>query len=312
MKVINLSYPHQLKRDDLPETVAAIGFFDGIHLGHQAVIKKAVKLAKETDKESAVISFHPHPSVVLNTNNEKVRYITTLTEKEQLLRDLGVDRFYIITFNLELSKLLPKQFIDHFVIGLHINHLVAGFDFTFGHKGSGTMEMVQSLSDGEVKTTIVDKQSHENEKVSSTRIRKTLSEGNVHDIKALLGRHYDVSGIVIHGDRRGGKQLGFPTANLEIDPDKLLPKQGVYAVKVHYNGDIYNGMANLGFVPTFKNDQSELKLEVYIFDFDKNIYDEVLVVEFHRYIRAEKKFNGIDEIIKQLQLDENEIRAYFT
>ena len=130
METINLTYPHDLIRENLPETVAAIGFFDGVHKGHQAVIQKAVKLAQEEKKTSAVISFYPHPSVVLQKNVGSVSYITPQSEKETMLASLGVDKFYIISFNKELSLLSPKDFIDHFIIGLHIKHPAAGFDFT--------------------------------------------------------------------------------------------------------------------------------------------------------------------------------------
>lgn len=312
MKVVKLAYPHQLKNTELPKTVAAIGFFDGIHLGHQAVIKEAVKLAKATKRESAVISFHPHPSVVLRKDVEHVRYITPLPEKETLLRDLDVDRFYVITFNRELSQLSPQAFIDHFIVGLHIEHLVAGFDFTFGHKGSGTMEMVPQLSKGSVQTTIVAKQLHNATKISSTRIREALSLGNVDELLPLLGRYYQVTGKVIEGDRRGGRQLGFPTANIALDSEKLLPKPGVYAVKVFYDEHTYYGMANLGYVPTFKKEPTELKLEVYIFDFAADIYGETLTIEWHKYVRDEKKFSSVQEIVAQLRNDEAQIRAYFS
>lgn len=312
MKVIKITYPHEYHSSELPETIAAIGFFDGIHKGHQAVISKAVQLAKLENKECAVISFHPHPSVVLNNPAKPVRYITTLSEKEKLLNKMGVDRFYLVTFNQELSQLTPKHFIEHFIIGLNIQHLVAGFDYTFGHKGAGTMEMIDGFSNHTVSTTVIAKMEFDKDKISSTRIRALLKDGYVDQLTPLLGRKYRVNGKVVTGDNRGGKQLGFPTANLEIDTDKLMPKQGVYAVKVFYQGKIYDGMANLGVVPTFKQERIEPKLEVYIFDFNKDIYGEELTIEWHQYIRPEKKFNGIEEIVKQLQTDEANIRKYFS
>src|SRR5690625_4059818 len=145
MQTINLTYPHDLVKEKIPETIAAIGFFDGLHKGHQKVIHQAIELATSQNKESAVISFHPHPSVVLNKENKPVHYITPIDEKECYLKNMGVDRLYVITFNKELSLLTPEAFIDHFILRLHITHLVAGFDFTFGHKGAGNMENIHAL-----------------------------------------------------------------------------------------------------------------------------------------------------------------------
>ena len=170
MQTIRLTYPHHLKTEDLPETIAAIGFFDGIHRGHKEVITNAVNKAKAQQMESAVISFHPHPSVVLNNPDKPVQYITTIEEKEVLLEEIGVDRLYLITFNKELSSLSPEAFINHFIIGLHIKHLVAGFDFSFGHKGAGNMQNIQTFTKKNFSVTSIDPVKNENKKVSSTRI----------------------------------------------------------------------------------------------------------------------------------------------
>jgi len=311
VKYIELTYPHDLQKDDIEDTVAAIGFFDGIHRGHRAVIQQALDIAQVENKKSAVISFHPHPSVILRRTEEKVRYITTLEEKQKILKEMGVDYLYIITFNEELSKLSPQTFLDHFIVGLHITHLVAGFDYTFGHKGAGNMDNIDEMAQGRFHTTVVEKLENGADKISSTRIRELLRSGAVHEIPNLLGRVYESTGTVVRGDNRGGSQLGFPTANIKVDEDKFLPKQGVYAVKVHFNDQVYEGMANLGVVPTFTDDRSELKLEVNIFDFNETIYGETLTVEWHQFIREEKKFSGVEEIIAQLKQDEEKIRAFF-
>ncbi|MBO1003762.1 bifunctional riboflavin kinase/FAD synthetase [Pseudogracilibacillus auburnensis] len=310
MQTIKLTYPHTLKANNVPETIAAIGFFDGIHKGHQAVIQQAVQLAKEQQKESAVITFHPHPSVVLNDPDKPVQYITPVGEKERLLSEMNVDRLYIITFNKQLSKLTPKQFVNHFIIDLHIKHVVAGFDFTFGHKGAGNMDNISQYTNREFTTSVIRKVECKEEKISSTRIRKYLHQGAVDNIKPLLGRVYTTKGTVIEGDKRGRK-LGFPTANMQISNEKLLPKQGVYAVKVIYQNNTYNGMANLGVKPTFVSGELKPSVEVFIFDFDQDIYGEEIVVLWYQYIRDEKKFNGIAEIVAQLEKDEQTIRNYF-
>ena len=310
MQTIRLTYPNQLIDEPIPKSVAALGFFDGIHQGHQAVINEAVQKAHAEQKESAVITFHPHPSVVLQQSTESIQYITTIEEKEALLKQMGVDRLYIITFNKELSKLSPKQFIEHFIINLHIEHVVAGFDFTFGHKGTGNMENINTFGFNEYTTTVIDKIELQNEKISSTNIRKNLKVGNIEEVNTLLGRPYEASGTVITGDKRG-RLLGFPTANIQVDDLKLLPKQGVYAVKIVVADVVYDGMANLGVKPTFIQEETQPTLEVFIFDFDQEIYSEEVKVYWYHYIRDEKKFNGVDEIVTQLKADEQQIRNFF-
>src|SRR5690625_2921436 len=311
MQIIELSYPVSLSKEALPKTVAALGFFDGIHQGHRAVIGEAVDIAQKQHKECAVITFHPHPSVVLKQTNETIQYISTIDEKAELLNEMGVDRLYIITFNKTLSKLSPEEFIKHFIVDLHIEHVVAGFDFSFGHKGKGNMKNIHSFGFDQFTTTVIDKIELEDEKVSSTNIRKALKVGNVLEVNTLLGRPYEASGTVITGDKRG-RLLGFPTANIQVDNLKLLPKQGVYAVKITVEDVIYEGMANLGVKPTFIKEETQPTLEVFIFDFDQEIYGENVTVYWYEYIRNEKKFNGVDEIVQQLTKDEQQIRTFFT
>ena|SRR5690625_313522 len=311
MQTIRLTYPDVLINEPMPKTVAALGFFDGIHQGHHAVITEAVQIAQLEQKESAVITFHPHPSVVLQQSNKSVQYITPIAEKEALLSEMGVDRLYIITFNKALSQLSPEQFIEHFIVDLHIEHVVAGFDFTFGHKGKGNMENIATFGFDALTTTVIDKIELQNEKVSSTKIRQALKVGNVLEVNTLLGRPYEASGTVITGDKRG-RLLGFPTANIQVDNLKLLPKQGVYAVKITVEDVIYEGMANLGVKPTFIKEETQPTLEVFIFDFDQEIYGENVTVYWYEYIRDEKKFNGVDEIVQQLTKDEQQIRTFFT
>lgn len=310
MQIIELTYPVSLSKETLPKTVAALGFFDGIHQGHRAVIEEALHIAKAQNKECAVITFHPHPSVVLKQTDETVQYITTIEEKAEILTEMGVDRLYIITFNQTLSKVSPEEFIKHFIVDLHIEHIVAGFDFSFGHKGKGNMKNIHSFGYDEFTTTVIDKVELKDEKVSSTNIRKALHIGNVQDVHHLLNRPHETSGKVITGEKRG-RQLGFPTANIAVDNLKLLPKQGVYAVKIVVKDTVYNGMANLGVNPTFVEGKLIPSLEVYIFDFDENIYGEEVTVYWYEYIRDEEKFNGVDEIVQQLTEDEKQISTYF-
>src|SRR5690625_2727410 len=233
MKVYELTYPDKIQEDPIPETIAAIGFFDGIHLGHQKVIETAVTKAKEQNKESAVITFHPHPSVVLSKTKKTTQYITTNSEKMLLLEELGVDRVYMVTFNEELSQLLPEKFLQHFVVDLNIIHLVAGFDFTFGYKGAGNMKNITNFATTSFTYTMIDKLEKNDEKISSTKIRQLLSEGKVDQVNELLGRTFSTTGTVVIGDQRG-RTIGFPTANISTDEHVILPKQGVDAVEVRY------------------------------------------------------------------------------
>lgn len=311
MQTIELSYPKSIPSDELTEAVCAIGFFDGIHRGHQKVIKTAVKEAKSRDLRSVVITFHPHPSVVLNENVKNVNYITPLKEKQSILQKLDVDRLYIIKFNKELSKLPAKDFIDHFIIGLHIKHVVAGFDFTYGHKGKGNMENISNYDQDYFTTTIVKKIEDSNEKISSTRIRDLLTRGRIKEANDLLGRKLSISGYVIEGDKRG-RTIGYPTANVDVSKDTFLPQIGVYAVTIKHKNTYYEGMANLGVKPTFEPEEKEPTLEVFLFGFDKNIYGEEIIVEFCAFIRDEKKFSGIDELVKQLENDEKNIKGLFS
>lgn len=308
MKTIHLTYPHDFVRNELPETVCAIGFFDGLHKGHVKVIETAVNLAKEQGFESAVVTFHPHPRVVLSKQADDVKYITTLEEKERLLKELSVDRLYIITFNQELSLLSPQAFVEHFLIGLHMKHVVAGFDYSYGYKGEGRMEDMEALANGRLKTTTVAKVEEQGEKVSSTRIRKLLTKGHVADVNDLLGRPFRIEGEVIHGKKRG-RTIGYPTANLKIDETSFTPAVGIYAVRVIYENKTYDAMASIGYNPTFKDNRTDVSIEVNIFDFDKFIYGENLVVEWYAYIRDEIKFSSVESLIERLEQDERETKS---
>lgn len=310
MRTIELTYPYTLLLDDLPETVAAIGFFDGIHKGHQKVIKTAVSKARENNMESAVITFHPHPSVVLKKDVQHVQYITPLRQKQEILQKLDIDRLYIITFNKELSTLEPQQFIDHFIIGLNIKHLVAGFDYSYGHKGKGNMKVIKDHTRGLFKYTAIGKVELDDEKISSTKIREFLQNGNLEQANQLLGRTLTIHGTVIEGDKRG-RTIGYPTANIEVNPDALLPKAGVYAVKVLYKNEVYEGMASIGYNPTFTPERSDLSVEVNILDYNNDLYGEQLQVEWYWHVRVELTFNNAEELIRQIADDEKRIRNYF-
>lgn len=309
METIELSYPHTLQKSALPNTISAIGFFDGIHKGHQKVIQTAVKRARDNQMESAVITFFPHPSVVLKKDVQHVKYLTTREAKQRILAELDVDRLYIIEFNPELSKLSPQEFIDHFIIGLNINHLVAGFDYSFGFKGQGKMTNIGAFSRDKFTWETIEKVTLDDEKISSTRIRAELADGNVNKVEELLGRPFETTGTVIEGAKRG-RELGYPTANLSVDADVLLPRQGVYATYVRYANRRYGGMANIGTNPTFTEDGADISVEVYLFDFDADLYGEEITIEWLANTRDELKFDSKEALIERMDQDDKEIRAY--
>jgi riboflavin kinase / FMN adenylyltransferase len=311
VKVITLHHPHSIEINDLPPLAMALGYFDGVHRGHQEVIGTAVDKAKELNIESAVMTFDPHPSVVLGRKHKHVQYITPLSDKTEIIQNLGVDYLFIVRFTSEFANLHPQEFIDQYIIGLHVQHVVAGFDYTYGRLGKGTMESLPFHSRNMFQSTVIPKLEMEEEKVSSTLIRHHLKEGNMGEANELLGRSYSMTGTVIHGDKRGRK-IGFPTANITPSDEYITPKIGVYAVRLYIYDTWYNGVCNVGYKPTFKdpNDYS-LSIEVHIFNFDSSIYGEEVKIEWHERLRDEKKFNGIEQLIAQIEKDKGRALEYF-
>ena len=310
MKTIRLQYPHSYSKNDIPNTVLALGFFDGVHLGHQQVINTAKEIANENGFQSAVMTFDPHPSAVLSRNKNCVDYITPLNVKIDLIASLGIDILYIVEFTEEFANLLPQEFVDEYIIGLNVKHVVAGFDFSYGKLGKGTMETMPFHSRNQFTQTIINKLTTGDEKISSTRIRQTIKNGNISELPALLGRHYFVSGIVVDGDKRG-RTIGFPTANIELSPDYLSPPLGVYAVKIMVRGKWYIGVCNIGVKPTFKAENTIPSIEVHIINFNENIYGEMVTIEWYSRIRSEKKFSGVTELIEQIGKDKQATINYF-
>ncbi|MBO0959104.1 bifunctional riboflavin kinase/FAD synthetase [Neobacillus sp. MM2021_6] len=310
MEVIKLNFPLNINKNEIPPLAMALGYFDGVHLGHQQVVLEAKKQADKKGLRSAVMTFDPHPSVVLGMNKNQVQYITPLEEKTKIIESLGIDYLFIVHFTSEFANLLPQEFIDQYVIGLNVQHVVAGFDFTYGRMGKGTMETILFHSRDEFSYSIVPKFVHESEKVSSTRIRHLIKEGNTRGLPTLLGRSYTTTGVVIHGDKRG-RTIGFPTANIDIEGEYIIPPLGVYAVRMKVRSVWYNGVCNVGFKPTFNNEARKQSVEVHLFDFDQEIYGDEVMVEWHHYIRKEQKFSGIEQLVAQIEKDKQQTIEYF-
>ncbi|KSU62558.1 bifunctional riboflavin kinase/FMN adenylyltransferase [[Bacillus] enclensis] len=312
MKIITVHHPHSFKKEDFPPMVLALGYFDGIHKGHQRVIKTAVQSAGDQHLHSAVMTFDPHPSVVLGHKHKHIHFITPLEDKKEIISNLGVDYLFVVRFTSEFASLLPQEFVDQYIINLNVRQVVAGFDYSYGRMGKGTMETLPFHSRERFTSITVPKLTEEEDKISSTLIRNHLKEGNVSKVTTLLDRPYRMKGTVIHGDKRGRK-IGFPTANIELTHPYLLPKNGVYAVRMKIHNQWYDGVCNIGFKPTFKNpDDYSLSIEVHLFEFNSSIYGEEVYIEWFERIRDEQKFSGIDELISQIQRDKDTAITYFS
>lgn len=311
MKTIKLTHPHSLNDLQMPELAMALGYFDGVHRGHQEVILTAKKTADEKGLKSAVMTFDPHPSVVLRKEIQHVEAITTLEDKIELIGKLGIDYLFIVQFSEEFAALLPQEFIDEYMIRLNVKHVIAGFDYSYGRLGKGTMETMPFHSRGEFEQTTISKQTDHDRKISSTLIREVLRSGDVSYAGHLLNRPHRVHGTVIHGDKRG-RTIGFPTANIELDGAYIIPPTGVYAVQFQLDGDTYNGVCNIGYKPTFY-DEKKVKpsIEVHVFEFNKSIYGKTVSIFWYKRIRSEQKFNSIDELIVQIGKDKESAVEFF-
>ena len=302
MDTIYLNHPVDSCSLNCTPTVMALGYFDGVHLGHQAVIKTAIKIAQKLKVTTSVMTFHPHPKEVLRKQENAMSYITPLPDKIKKIEELGVDKLYIVNFTREFASLTPQQFVDDYLIGLEVCHVVAGFDFTYGALGKGTMETMPFHARNRLNQTVVEKLEANNEKVSSTKIRQLLTTGEVDDVTKFLGAPYSIKGVVVDGEKRG-RTIGFPTANVKPIHRYILPNTGVYAVTLTVSGVHYSGVCNVGFKPTFHDQTTEPTIEVHLFSFNQDIYGEEVTICWHHRIRDEQKFLNIDDLIKQIQLD---------
>ncbi|QHT46700.1 riboflavin biosynthesis protein RibF [Bacillus sp. SB49] len=309
METFHLSQSSPVDPLEIEPNVTAVGFFDGIHKGHQKVIKAAGRKADELGLKRAVMTFDPHPSVVLKNSGKKARYITPLGEKKAILKEMGIDYLFVVRFDKGLASLSPQDFVEHYFVGLHVKHVVAGFDFTYGYKGVGSMRTLPDDARGRLTHTVIEKVEKDQEKVSSTRIRKLLDTGEVSEVERLLGRPFYITGKVVSGEKRS-RTSGYPTADIQVDESFYLPKPGVYAVSIRLKGKKLLGMANLEQKPMFYDTQ-HVSLEVHAFDFRGDWYGECLAVCFHQRIRSERNFSDTEEIAGQRKQDEAEVRTFF-
>jgi riboflavin kinase / FMN adenylyltransferase len=292
----------EIKRDE--KSVITLGTFDGLHLGHQQIVNEVIEKSNQIDGRNYLLTFDPHPRKVIPGRND-VRLLSTLDEKVEILDNLGLENLYIINFTMEFSKQSPEEFVKKYLIqGIGLTEIVIGYDHHFGKGRDGDFELLQSLGDRyNFSVTLISEYSVDGEIISSTKIRNALLSGDVAKAGIMLGRKYSFKGTVVRGDGRGRK-LGFPTANLSVDSeDKLIPAKGIYAAECVVENEKYYGLLSLGSRPTF-HDDGRIVPEFYIFDFDRDIYDEVMKVEMVEKIRDEEKFNSVDDLIVQMKKDE--------
>lgn len=290
---------------NLDATIATLGIFDGVHRGHIALIERLVERAHELNGESAVITFSPHPRLVLDRLNTNLTFLTSMEEKTALLGKAKIDHLIIIHFTEEFSQIRACDFIrDILVQKISAKHLVIGYDHHFGRKGEGNFNTIKQCSE-ENDLTVEQAQGLETEEgaISSSLIREALLKGKIDDANKWLGYNYTISGTVIEG-RRIGRTIGFPTANIKpAFSHKLIPCNGVYAVEVKSDNEIYPGMMSIGSNPTVNSDVTFRSIEVHILNFDKDIYGGNISVSFRKRLRDEKKFNSLTELTDQMRLD---------
>ncbi|MCK9613226.1 MAG: bifunctional riboflavin kinase/FAD synthetase [Bacteroidales bacterium] len=293
------------------QTVVSTGTFDGVHSGHRAIIKKMTEIAKDKNLKTVIVTFEPHPRIVLKKDQQKLKLLTSIKEKLKLFEMLGIDDVVLIDFSEQFARTSYESFIkDYLVKRLKSKYITIGFDHRFGEQRSGTQEKLRELGKAynfdvvEVAPVAIN-----GLVVSSTKIRNLLQDGQTKLAAQLLGYPYMITGKVVKGSQTGQK-IGFPTANLAVEePYKLIPAVGVYGVMVTIGDACYKGMCNIGYKPTFK--KNSLSIEVHIFDFQENLYNKELKLNFHFFIRHEKKFESPDLLAKQLISDKELVLKKF-
>ena len=281
--------------------VLSLGMFDGVHFGHISIINLLKSVAQENNLETAILTFWPHPRKVFNPNDE-IKLLNTLNEKLNLLENANLDVVFLKSFDENFRNLTGEEFIRQILVEkLNVKHIIIGHDHVFGKNKSGNFELLQKLSkelDFVVQQLDAVKEGEFN--ISSTKIRNCLANGNIIGANKMLGYHYSVSGKVIDG-KKLGRTIGYPTANIEVDELKLLPKKGAYIVEVYVKNKFYKGMLSIGTNPTVNGDK--LTVEVYILDFNEDIYGDEITVKFRDFLHEEIKFESLEKLIERLDED---------
>lgn len=289
--------------------VVTQGTFDGVHLGHQHVLKQVVSIAKTHQKPSLLITFHPHPRLVINPNDDSIKMLSSIEEKAKNILEMGIDYVLVLSFTHEISQYSPEKFVQDILVSkLNVKCMVVGYDHRFGKNRSGGFAELQEFSKKyhfeveEIPASEIDQIA-----VSSTRIRKAIQSGNLKEANELLGKPYSLTGFVVEGQKLG-RQLGYPTANFSIDePHKLIPQNGVYAGYINIDNQTYKTMINIGVRPTV--DGTHRTIEAHVLDFNQNLYNQKHTIFLVQFLREEIRFNGLEALKIQLQQDELQTRA---
>jgi len=295
---------HQL--NNLPsftKPVLTIGSFDGVHHGHKVILSEVVKAAKDIGGESILITFEPHPRKIIHPE-QPLGLLTAPEQKIELILETGIDHIVVVPFNRDFSMLSATEYVEDFLLKNFNPHtIIIGYDHHFGHSREGNIDLLRKLVPYNVTIVEISAQLIEEAAVSSTKIRNALLNGGIHIAAEMLERSYSYKATVVHGDKIG-RTIGYPTANLKpVYSDILIPGIGIYAVMVEWKGDLYKGMMSIGYRPTVTEEKT-LTCEVNILDFNEDLYGQVLTVHFVQYIRGEEKFNSLDDLKKQIALDE--------
>ncbi|MBO9727589.1 MAG: bifunctional riboflavin kinase/FAD synthetase [Chitinophaga sp.] len=299
--------------DHLPEfrnAVITIGTFDGVHAGHRFIIQQLEQAARDCNGETVIVTFDPHPREVLLPSPNNIRLLTTLPEKIALLERAGIDHLVVVPFTKSFSEMPARSYLEDFLVARFRPHtIIIGYDHRFGHNREGGLELLEAEQQQYgFKLIEIPQQVVHDLTVSSTKIRKSLQEGHISLANELLNYTYFMTGTVVHGDKMG-RQLGYPTANLHLnDERKLIPAEGIYAVRVGVSGhsSLLPAVMSIGFRPTFNG--TDLRLEVHLFDFNEDLYGQELTVYFESYIRSNLKFDKIDALIVQMDKDSAQAR----
>jgi riboflavin kinase/FMN adenylyltransferase len=292
--------------------VITIGTFDGVHQGHRRIIERIKTLAEECEGESVVITFEPHPRLLLNPDDQSLTLIHTIPEKTEVLSALNVDHLVVVPFTLEFARQTAEAYVEDFLIGhFHPHTIVIGYDHQFGAERSGNYQLLERYQkDGRFQLEEIPVQMILDLKISSTQIRQAIQAGKIAEANTLLGTPYSLIGQVIHGKGRG-KGIGYPTANIQVEhPRKLIPQQGVYAVWVETEFGKQAGMMNIGTNPTFESGP-QIHLEVHLLDWQGDLYDKTIRIIFIERIRPEYAFDSVDALIQQIKSDEKHTRVLF-
>lgn len=288
----------------------SLGMFDGVHLGHQSIIKELKKIASEKNLEPAILTFWPHPRLVFNPD-EDLKLLNTIEEKTALLENFGIKNLFLKSFDEDFRNLTGEEFVKEILVNqLNVKYLIIGYDHVFGKDKSGNFDLLETLSEElNFEVEQMEAVNLHNDHISSTKIRNALQVGNIQEANEMLGYHYPISGKVIHG-KKIGRTIGYPTANIEVENIKQLPKKGAYIVEVFLGNMRYKGMLSIGTNPTVNGKQ--LSTEVYILDFNEDIYGKEITIHFREFLHEEIKFEGLPQLIERLDEDKRLTETYFS